>query len=75
MNLINKENMKLEEALRLTIISMGLQSFADRADLSIQYVSDFIKKRRRFTTEAIDKYLKKAFSLEIKMILKFSHSA
>lgn len=66
-NLINEEGMELEDALRETIVSMGLQSFADKADISIQYVSDFVKKRKKFSTEAITKYLKKAFNLKIKI--------
>ena len=66
-NLINEEDMELDEALRETIVSMGLQAFADKADISIQYVSDFVKKRKKFSTESIDKYLQKAFCLKIKM--------
>jgi len=66
-NLINEEDMELDEALRETIVSMGLQAFADKADISIQYVSDFVKKRKKFSTESIDKYLQKAFNLKIKM--------
>ncbi len=66
-NLINEEAMELDEALRETIVSMGLQAFADKADISIQYVSDFVKKRKKFSTESIDKYLQKAFSLKIKV--------
>jgi DNA-binding phage protein len=66
-NLINEEDMELDEALRETIISMGLQAFADKADISIQYVSDFVKKRKKFSTESIDKYLQKAFALKIKV--------
>ena len=67
MNLINEEGMGLEDALRETIISMGLQVFADKAGISIQYVSDFVKKRRTFTTDTMDKYLYKAFNLKIKI--------
>ncbi len=66
-NLINEESMELDEALRETIVSMGLQTFADKADISIQYVSDFVKKRKNFSTESIDKYLRKAFGLRVKM--------
>ena len=66
-NLINEEDIELEEALRETIVSMGLQAFADKADISIQYVSDFVKKRKKFSTESIDKYLQKAFGLKVKM--------
>lgn len=71
MNLINAENMSLEEALRETIISMGLQAFADKAEISIQYVSDFVKGRRKFTTDTMDKYLHKAFGLKIKISVEF----
>ena len=67
MNLINNEELSLEEALRETIVSMGLRAFADKAGLSIQYVSDFVNKRRRFSTETIDKYLQKVFALKIKV--------
>lgn len=67
MTLINDEEMSIDEALRETIIAMGLQSFADKAEISIQYVSDFVKKRKKFSTESIDKYLQKAFNLRIKM--------
>ena len=67
MNLINEENLTLEEALRETIVSMGLQAFADKAEVSIQYVSDFVKKRRRLSTKTMDKYLHKVFKLKIKI--------
>ena len=70
-NLINEEDMSIDEALRETIVAMGLQAFADKADLSIQYVSDFVKKRKKFSTESIDKYLQKAFNLKIKMSVEF----
>ena len=67
MNLINGEGMGLEEAFRTTIISMGLQNFSDKAGVSVQYVSDFVNKRRKFTTKSIDKYLHKVFRLKIKI--------
>ena len=66
-NLINEEGMALDEALRETIISMGLQAFATKADISIQYVSDFVKRRKKFSTKSIDKYLQKAFSLRVRI--------
>lgn len=67
MNLINNEKMNLEEALRETIKSMGLQTFANKAEVSIQYTSDFVNRKKRLTTDAIDKYLHKAFNLKIKV--------
>lgn len=66
-NLINDEEMTIEDALRETIISMGLKPFSEKAGISIQYVSDFVKKRKKFSTKSINKYLEKAFSLRIKM--------
>ena len=66
-HLINEENMNPEDALREAIVSMGLQSFADKASISVQYVSDFIKKRKKFSIVSIDKYLQKVFNLKIKM--------
>jgi len=53
--------------LRETIVSMGLQVFADKAGVSVQYVSDFVNKRRKFTINTIDKYLHKVFQLKIKI--------
>ena len=74
MNLINEEGMGLDEALRNIIILIGLQSFADKAGVSIQYVSDFVNKRRKLTTRSIDKYLHKVFRLKIKISLESIHS-
>ena len=73
MNLINEEGMELEEAFRTTIISMGLQNFANKAEVSVQYISDFVNKRRKLTTKSIDKYLHKVFRLKIKISLESSH--
>ena len=69
-NLVNKEGLSLEEALRETITSMGLQSFAGKAGVSVQYISDFMRKKRKFTISAIHKYLYKAFNLKIKVTLE-----
>ena len=74
MHLINEEGMGLEEAFRTAIISMGLQSFADKAGVSVQYVSDFVNKRRKITTRSIDKYLHKVFQLKIKISVESVHS-
>ena len=67
MNLINNEEISLEDALRETVIAMGLQVFSNKAGLSIQYVSDFVNKRKKFSTESIDKYLQKVFGLRVKI--------
>ena len=73
MHLINEKDIGLEEALRTAIISMGLQSFADKAEVSVQYISDFVNKRRKLTTKSIDKYLHKVFRLKIKISVESAH--
>lgn len=69
-NLINKEGLTVHEALKETIKSMGLNSFANKADLSIQYVSDFINDRKKLSTDSVTKYLQKAFNLKVKIIVE-----
>jgi hypothetical protein len=66
-NLINNEGLSLEEALRESIKSMGLQAFADKAEVSISYVSDFVNKRRKWSTDNLVKYIEQVFDLKIKM--------
>ena len=69
-NLIDNDGMELEDALRETIIAMGLQEFANKADLSIQYVSDFVNKRKKFSIETINKYLHSIFDLKTRVIIE-----
>ena len=66
-NLINNEELSLEKALREAIKSMGLQAFAGKAGISISYVSDFVNKRRKWSTDNIMKYIEQVFELKIKM--------
>ena len=66
-NLINNEGLSLEEALREAIKSMGLQAFAEKAEISISYVSDFVNKRRKWSTDNLVKYIEQVFGLKIKM--------
>lgn len=70
MNLVNEEDMGLEEALRETIVSMGLLAFANKAGISIQYVSDFVAKRKTLSTDTIAKYLHRVFNLNVTMNLE-----
>ncbi len=67
MNLINNEKRGLEDALRETITAMGLQAFSNKAELSIQNVSDFVSKRKKFSAKLVDKYLQKVFGLKVKI--------
>ena len=66
-NLINKEGLSLEEALRESIKSMGLQAFAEKAEISISYVSDFVNDRRKWSTDNLVKYIEQVFGLKVKM--------
>ena len=68
-NLINNENLTLEDALRESIKSMGLQAFAEKAGISISYVSDFVNKRRKWSTDNLMKYIEQVFKLKIKIII------
>lgn len=71
-NLINNEDLSLEDALRESIKSMGLQAFAEKAGISISYVSDFVNKRRKWSTDNLMKYIEHVFELKIKMSIKAS---
>lgn len=73
-NLINNERLSLEEALRESIKSMGLQAFAEKAKISISYVSDFVNERRKWSTDNLIKYIKQVFKLKIKMTIESDKS-
>lgn len=66
-NLINNEHLSLEDALRESIKSMGLQTFAEKAGISISYVSDFVNKRRKWSTDNLIKYISQVFQLKVKL--------
>ncbi len=71
-HLINSENLSLEEALRESIKSMGLQAFATRAGVSISYVSDFVHGRRQWSTDSLIKHTEHVFKLKAKILLDAS---
>ena len=73
MNLVNNEGLSLEESLRETVVSMGLKVFANKAGLSIQYVSDFVSKRKKLSIKTIEKYMSKVFQLRIKVSVEPIH--
>jgi hypothetical protein len=73
-NLINNEGLSLEEALREAIKSMGLQAFAEKAQISISYVSDFVNKRRKWSTDNLVKYIEQVFSLKVKLLIDTNSS-
>ena len=71
-NLINNEKLSLEDALIESVKSMGLQAFAKKAEISISYVSDFVNKRRKWSTDNLVKYIDKVFKLKINMTIDAS---
>ncbi len=73
-NLINNEGLSLEDALRESIKSMGLQVFAEKAEISISYVSDFVNKRRKWSTDNLMKYIEQVFHLKIKLQIDTSNN-
>lgn len=71
-NIIKKEKLPLDEALRETIKAMGLKSFSDKSGLSIQAVSDFVAKRQKWSMDKTSIHVKKVFNLKVKLSLELS---
>ena len=71
-NLINNEGLSLEDALRESIKSMGLQAFAEEAGISIYYVSDFVNNSHKWSTDNLVKYIEQVFALKVKMSIESS---
>ena len=69
-NIIKKEKMPLDEALRKTIKAMGLKSFSDKSGLSIQAVSDFVAERQKWSMDKISNHIKDVFNLKVKLSLE-----
>ena len=70
MSLINDEGLAPDQALRETIVAMGLQAFSKKSGLRIQYVSDFVNKRKKMTIKTLGKHLKKVFNLRVKLLVE-----
>ena len=69
-NLIDKEGLSLEEALRESIKSMGLQVFANKSGASIANVSDFVNQRRKWSTDTLIKHIERVFQLKAQIVFK-----
>ncbi|MBC6415624.1 MAG: hypothetical protein GDA46_04450 [Bdellovibrionales bacterium] len=70
MNIIKKEKLSLEDALRETIKAMGLKSFSNKSGLSIQAVSDFVAKRKKWSMNKISNHIENVFKLKVKLSLE-----
>ncbi len=75
LNIVKNEGLSIDEALCETIKAMGLQNFADKSDLSIQGVSDFVAKRQKWSTDKLSKLINEVFKLKVKLILEVPKSS
>ena len=66
LTLINHHELSIQDALIDSIEAMGLTEFAEKSGYSIQYVSDFVNRRRDYKVEVMDKFLQ-PFGLRIKL--------
>ena len=69
-NIITKEKLPVDKALRETIKAMGLKSFSDKSGLSIQAVSDFVAERQKWSMDKISNHIKDVFRLKVKLSLE-----
>ena len=53
---------------------MGLQAFAEKAEISISYVSEFVNKPRKWSTDNLVKYIEQVFNLKIKMSVEVNNN-
>ena len=77
-NIIKKENLSVDEALRETIKAMGLKYFSDKSGLSIQTVSDFVATRQEWSMDKLSNHIEDVFKLKVRLSLelpKISKSA
>ncbi|MCZ0932231.1 MAG: hypothetical protein OXJ52_03650 [Oligoflexia bacterium] len=73
-NIIKREKLSVESALRETIKAMGLKNFSDKSGLSLQAVSDFTSKRQKWSLDKISRHIKNVFNLEVKISLELLKS-
>jgi transcriptional regulator with XRE-family HTH domain len=64
---INTFGDSVEDALKYTILQMGIKEFSEHSGVSIQNISDFVRGVRRLKIETLDKYLS-VFGLKAKII-------
>ena len=69
-NILDKEKLSVEEALRETIKAMGIKSFSDKSNLSIQAISDFVSQRQKWSTDKLSRHIKDVFKLKVKLSLE-----
>lgn len=75
LDIVESERLSVDEALRETIKAMGLQNFANKAEVSIQGVSDFVAKRHKWSADKLSKLIDKVFHLKVKLTLEAPDSS
>jgi hypothetical protein len=63
------EGLSVEDALRHTIVRMGIKEFVQLAKVPQPNVSEFIRGKRKLKPETLNEYLK-PFNLKVKIILE-----
>lgn len=70
LNIVEQEELSVDEALRETIKAMGLQNFSKKSGVSVQGVSDFVNKRKPWSTEKMTKLIDVVFNLKATLTLE-----
>lgn len=70
LEIVSNEGLTVDDALRETIKAMGLQNFAEKSELSIQGVSDFVAKRQKWSSDKLTKIIGKVFNLKVKLTIE-----
>ena len=70
MNIIKREKLSVDEALRETIKAMGLKYFSNRSGLSIQAVSDFVAERQKWSIDKLSNHIEDVFELKVRLSLE-----
>ena len=67
MNIIKREKLSVDEALRETIKAMGLKYFSNKSGLAIQAVSDFVAERQNWSMDKLSTHIENVFKLKVKL--------
>ncbi len=70
LNIVENEGLCVDEALRETIKAMGLKNFADKSEVSVQGVSDFVAKRHKWSVAKLTRLIERVFHLKVKLALE-----
>lgn len=67
--LTEDDGLPLDQALRITIKSMGIKEFCEMTGIAMPNVSEFLSKKRKPKPETLERYLK-PFGLKIKLVIE-----